>query len=198
VPQTIKAHFRQKENTLASDRIDDGAGIVYGCRVAELGKIACFEGSDGKPRLAKITPEFISALLSHAGNRSIPVHWTHDYTKSDNDALHAKVGALKAIRRDDAGNAIADLCLAPGEYRDKALWNATNDPTGMMLSPVFTYNKADPKSLPLDFSAADLVEQGAGVTALFSQATTQNQNKTMDIQELLEALKDPAVKTALT
>ena len=174
--------------------------VLLGVKIAELGKVACFAGPDGKPRYATITPAFVDALLSHAGNRSIPVHWTHDYKQGNGDALHAKVGKLKDIRKDGEGNPIADLHLAPGQYKETALWNAEHDPENMMLSPVFSYDPADKESKPLDFQAADLVECGAATTALFSALsdTTQPTNtNTMDINELIAALGDPAVKTAL-
>ena len=191
------AHFKQANQSVLSSRIDDDNGIIYGVKVAELGKQACFEGADGKPRTTTVNGRFVDALLSHAAARSIPVHWTHDYCGKPEDALWTKVGALKDFRKDDDGCPIADLHLSPGEYRDKALWNAHNDPTGMMLSPVFPYDPTDPDSIPLGLDAADLVANGAATTALFKQATTnQNQNK-MEITELLEMLKDPAVKTAL-
>jgi hypothetical protein len=64
--------------------------VLLGVKIAELGKVACFSGPDGKPRYATITPAFVAALLSHAGNRSIPVHWTHDYKQGGGGALWTK------------------------------------------------------------------------------------------------------------
>lgn len=161
----------------------------------ELGKLAKFAGEDGNPKQVTIDDRHISALLSHAGNRSIPSHWTHDYFNADTDPLHARIGALKELRKDDAGNLVADLHLSPGDHRETALWNAANHPEGMMLSAVFSYGKSDPDCLPLDFQAADLVAQGAATTALLSEDTQTT--KSMDITELLAALQDPAVKEAL-
>jgi len=164
--------------------------VLLGVKIAELGKVACFAGPDGKPRYTTITPAFVAALLSHAGNRSIPVHWTHDYKQGGGDALHAKVGKLKDIRKDSEGNPIADLHLAPGQYKETALWNAEHDPENMMLSPVFSYDPSDKDSTPLDFQAADLVECGAATTALFSaaQTQTQTQNKMTD-EDKIEVAK---------
>jgi len=164
--------------------------VLLGVKIAELGKVACFSGPDGKPRYATITPAFVDALLSHAGGRSIPVHWTHDYKQGNGDALHAKVGKLKDIRKDSEGNPIADLHLAPGQYKETALWNAEHDPENMMLSPVFSYDPSDKDSTPLDFQAADLVECGAATTALFSaaQTQTQTQNKMTD-EDKIEVAK---------
>jgi len=164
--------------------------VLLGVKIAELGKVACFSGPDGKPRYATITPAFVDALLSHAGSRSIPVHWTHDYKQGNGDALHAKVGKLKDIRKDSEGNPIADLHLAPGQYKETALWNAEHDPENMMLSPVFSYDPSDKNSTPLDFQAADLVECGAATTALFSAAQTQTQTQTkMTDEDKIEVAK---------
>jgi hypothetical protein len=164
--------------------------VLLGVKIAELGKVACFSGPDGKPRYATITPAFVDALLSHAGSRSIPVHWTHDYKQGNGDALHAKVGKLKDIRKDSEGNPIADLHLAPGQYKETALWNAEHDPENMMLSPVFSYDPSDKDSTPLDFQAADLVECGAATTALFSAAQTQTQTQTkMTDEDKIEVAK---------
>lgn len=164
--------------------------VLLGVKIAELGKVACFSGPDGKPRYATITPAFVDALLSHAGGRSIPVHWTHDYKQGGGDALHAKVGKLKDIRKDSEGNPIADLHLAPGQYKETALWNAEHDPENMMLSPVFSYDPSDKDSTPLDFQAADLVECGAATTALFSAAQTQTQTQTkMTDEDKIEVAK---------
>lgn len=161
-----------KHASFANQRIDDAGGVIYGAKVAELGKVACFTGPDGKtPRYTTISPEHVDAFLAHAGNRTIPVHWTHDYREDKKDALSAKVGALKNFRKDEEGNPVADFHVSPGEYRDVIFWNAANDPTGMMLSPVFGYDPKDAKSLPMDFRAADLVECGAATTALLSDAS---------------------------
>jgi hypothetical protein len=174
--------------------IDKDSGVISGVKVMELGHTATFEGKDGNPVSVKITPQHISALLSHAGNRAIPCHWSHDWFEGKADPIHARVGALKSLRKDAAGNLIGDLNLAPGEHRDTALWNAENAPDQMMLSAVFDYHKKDPQCMPINFRAADLVSQGAGVTALFSEA---NPNTTMDINEFLTLLKDPQTLAAL-
>lgn len=176
--------------------IDTETGVLSGVKVMELGKDASFQSEDGSAKKVTITPDHISALMAHAGNRAIPSHWTHDYFGKSEDPMHAKVGSLKNFRKDDAGDLIADLHLSPGEHRSTALWNAANDPDGMMISAVFDYAKSDPKCMPLNFRAADLVSQGAATTALFRKATAyfsnEPENKPMiDIQELIAALSDP-------
>ena len=171
--------------------IDADKGVIRGVKIAELGKVAVFKGPDGKPRKAEITKEHADAFLAHAGNRAIPVHWTHDYLSDDADRLHAKVGALKNFRKDGDGNPIADFYVAPTDYRDNIFWSAENDPENMMFSAVFSYDPKDPKSLPQDFQAADLVECGAATTALFSQP-----NNTMTAEEIKSHVAE-AVKSAL-
>lgn len=167
----------------------------------ELGATARFAGEDGKPKSVKITDAHISALLAHAGNRAIPIHETHEWfdaqgsKNADSVEMNARIGALKAFRRDEGGNLIADAYLRQGEKRDTILWGAEHNPEDTCFSVVFSYLKDDPDCIPQNFRAADIVPNGAATTALFSE--DQTQSNPMDIQELLAALNDPAVKTAL-
>lgn len=196
MPQCI-AILRQER--FSQNQIDDEKGIITGVKIAQLGKVACFAGPDGKPRHATISAAHVDAFLSHAGNRSIPVHWTHDYRQSETDNLHAKVGALKNLRKDESGSPIADLHLSPSQHREAILWNAHNDPDNMMLSPVYGYNPEDKDSVPLSFNACDLVESGASTVALFSDYSEQT--KPMEKPEFIalfkDALKDPEIATLL-
>jgi hypothetical protein len=185
-----------RQGQFESNRIDRDAGIIYGVKIAELGKVACFKGPDGKPRYATITDKHASAFLAHAGNRSIPVHWTHDYRSGESDNLHAMVGCLKAFRLDESGNPVADLHVAPSDKRDLIFWNAMENRENMMLSPVYGYDPRDSNSIPLSFDAADLVQRGAATVALFSEYDAQ-QKTNMDKQEFLSLLADPEVKAAL-
>lgn len=188
--------------TFGQNSIESDSGIIRGVRVMEVGKLAMFAGDDGKAKSVMITPEHISALLGHAGNRAIPSHWSHDWHDSIADPIHARIGALKTFRKDEAGNLIADLHLSPGPHRDTALWSASNAPENMMLSAVFSYNKKDDKCIPQDFRACDLVAKGAATTALLSE---KNDETPMTPKELADAIvaaladKDsgPALKTAL-
>jgi hypothetical protein len=176
-----------KLNTLSQERIDADNSVIYGVRLCEVGKVARFNGPDGKPRTAEITSDHADAFLAHAGNRSIPVHWTHDYLSDDKDRLHAKVGALKNFRKDENGNPIADLYVAPSEYKDAIMWGAKEDPENMMLSAVFSYDPKDPRAMPLDLQAADLVETGAATTALFSEPNNTNTMTPDEIKALVAA-----------
>ena len=176
--------------------IDAEKSVIRGVKIAELGKVAVFKGPDGKPRKAKITKKHVNAFLEHAGNRAIPVHWTHDYLADDADRLHAKVGALKNFRKNEQGNPIADFYVAPTDYRDNIFWSAENDPENMMFSAVFSYDPNDPESLPQDFQAADLVERGAATTALFSEPNNTNTMTADEIKALVAPMIADAIKAA--
>lgn len=181
------------------------AGIIRGVNVMQLGKLAKFAAiKDDGTKLHKevvISDAHISALLSHAGNRSIPVHLTHSAANERVDGLSTKAGALKTFRKDESGNLVADLHLIPGEVRDLAFWHAQNDPENMMLSAVYSFLPEDALCIPQDFQAADLVEKGAGVTALLAD-DSQNQptlKQPMDdfITQFKNALSDPDVLAGL-
>lgn len=183
---------------LSSGTIDAENGIITGVHVLELGKLASFEGPDGKAKQVTVTKDHVNALLTLAGNRTLVVHKSHDW-HGKTDGINSQVARLKNHRVDASGDLIADLYLQPGDYRDVALWNAQNDPEGMMISAVYGYDKNDPKCLPKNYIAADLVEVGAGTTALFAQfkQTEQPTAKLMEVTEFVEMLKSPEVKTAL-
>lgn len=169
----------------------------------ELGKLASFEGPDGKVRTAKITERHISALLGFAGNRALPIHWTHGWHKAEADKspdadrieLEARCGAWKQCRKDSEGNAVADAYLRDDEHRGGILFAAEHNPEDLMASAVFNYDRNDPESIPINFRCADFVPFGAATTALFSEADPTS--NTMDINELIQALADPKVQDAV-
>lgn len=175
-------------------RIDAEKGVIYGVKVIELGPV---QSQHGPP---VVKPEHVQAFKAHAGNRSIPVHWTHDYLGEDSDRLHAKVGALKNFHVDAAGDLCADFHVAPTEYKEGIFWSAVNDPDNMMFSVVFSYDPAQ-DGLPLDFQAADLVERGAATTAMFSATTntmTQDEIKSLVAESVKTALSEYAAQSAIT
>lgn len=165
-------------------RIDAEKNVIYGVKVIELGEVK----SDHGP--SEVKHKHIASFMAHAGNRAIPVHWTHDYLDEDKDRLHAKVGALKNFRVDGDGDLAADFHVAPTEYRDAIFWGAETDPDNMMFSVVFSYDPKDPEGLPLDFQAADLVERGAATTALFSETNTMTPDE-------IKSLVADSVKAAI-
>ena len=186
---------------LSHGAIDADNGVISGVMVMELGKLAQFEGEGKITKRVKITPAHIDALLSHAGNRSIPMHLTHDWFNAqgtptaDTVEMQARCGAFKNLRKDESGNLRADAYLKDGATRSDILWGAEHNPEDNMVSVVFSYDKKDPLCMPCDFRAADIVPKGAAVTALFSHS--QKLDNTMDKTALLEMLKDDEVKTAL-
>ncbi len=182
--------------------IDKEAGILRGVKLMELGKVATFSGPDNKPVSVKITDAHISALLGHAGNRALPIHETHEWfdaegtPTADSVERAARIGALKAFRKDESGNLIADalLNLDKQPARD-LLFGAENNPEDNCFSVVFSYDKNDPQCIPMNFRAGDVVPRGAATTALFSEAETKP--KSMDISELITMLDDPKAKDAI-
>lgn len=186
-----------RSQKLNPENIDGDASVIRGVKVALCGHLASFDSPSGVKQIT-VTEGHISALKDHAGNRTIPVHWTHDYLSENRDRLHAKVGALKDFRLDSSKNLVADFHVAPTQYRDTIFWNAANDPEGMMLSAVFGYGEKDPNCLPVSFDAADLVAEGAATTALFSK--TQNQvNDEIDMTpDELKKLMADTVKDTVT
>lgn len=171
----------------------------------ELGKLAKFEGEDGTPRKVIITNEHIDALLSHAGNRSIPVHLTHEWflaqgkPNADSVEMNARVAAFKSLQKDSAGNLRGDMYLKDGDSRRDILFGAEHNQEDNMISVVFGFLKDDPLCIPQNFRAADLVPQGAATTALFSESTNPNENTNMPItiDDLKTLLADPAAKAIL-
>ncbi len=196
----LTAILRSSSGTIS---IDADAGVIKGVKLMELGAMACFAGEDGKPKKVKITAEHIGALLAHAGNRSIPIHETHEWFnaqgKPDADSveMEARIGALKGFRRDGAGDLIADAYLNLQKQPAKDLiWGAEHNPEDNCFSVVFSYLKDDPQCIPQNFRAGDIVPNGAATTALFSEDTSNNSS--MDINELIEALKDEKVQAAVS
>jgi len=157
----------------------------------ELGAKATFKGKDGKPKTFTVSDKHIDALMSHAGNRAIPSHWSHDWFGKETDAIHDRVGMLKTFRRDDSGSLIADLHLSPGQYRDKALWSAENEPGNIMLSAVYGYSQFDADCIPSSFEACDLVAQGAATYSLLSKANPEENDMTKE--EIIALIKEQSV-----
>ncbi len=184
---------------LAHSGIDADKGILTGVKVMQLGKLAQFAGPKGEVKKVKIIKAHIDALLNHAGNRALPMHLTHDWFDSkgkpdaDTVEMKARIGALKAFRKDESGDLIADAYLKEGDVRKDICWGAEHNPENNMLSAVFGYSETDPQCLPQNFQAVDLVPTGAAVTALFSETQP---SKNMTPEEFIALLADANVKAA--
>lgn len=185
------------QTNFAKSAIDTENGIIRGVRVMELGKLAKFSamGADGKKihKEATLSEAHLNALMSHAGNRSIPVHLTHRHTDGKEDGLASKAGALKGFFRDETTKDLcANLHLVPGPIRENAIWHAENDPDNFMLSAVYSFLPEDELCIPQSFDAADLVEKGAGVTALLAESSMADDNQPTDlVSQLVAACQDP-------
>lgn len=181
--------------------IDAENGILRGVKLMELGKMAHFDSEDGQ-KSVQITSAHIDALLSHAGNRAIPIHETHewfgaqDQPNADSVEMNARIGALKAFRKDAQGDLIADAYFKEGTKRTDIMWGAANNPEDNCFSVVFSYDKADPLCIPQNFRAGDLVPQGAATTALFKR-TTNTATMAISIDDLKEVCSTPEGKEML-
>lgn len=169
-------------------------GVISGVRLMEVNRTAHFKGADGKAKSIEITPELIAALLAHVGNRSIPSHLSHDHYGADTDAIHARLGSVKNIRIDGAGNLVGDLHTMPNENGRLALWLAENDPENAAMSAIFDYNAITKEgktyAVPLNFQTADLVAAGAACSALFSQHQSEyTMLSPEDKQEIADLIK---------
>jgi hypothetical protein len=201
VPRNLATAFFESLSSVPT--IDREAGILRGIKFMELGKDATFVGKDGEPKTVKISQKHIDSFIAHAGNRALPGHWTHEWHDSinkpnaDSVELAARCAAFKNFRKDEQGNGITDAILKDGEYKDDILFAAENNPQDLQVSVVYSYDKSDPECLPQNARFVDFVPQGAAVTALFSEADS-TQKQPMDINELIEALKDEKVQAAVS
>lgn len=189
---------------LAGD--DRANGIIRGVKVMELGKLAKFAAmkEDGT-RISKavtLTEAHLSALQNHAGNRGVVVHLTHDWRKSIGTPsaataeFEARIGAIKSLRRDSKNDLVGDLFLKEGKTREDVLFDAEHSPDDIMLSAVYSFLPEDENCIPQDFTACDIVPQGAGVTALFAEDTnTMDETPTAAsadlVSQLVAACQDP-------
>lgn len=158
-----------RESISSRSNVDAEKGIVYGCRLAEVGKLAVFAGLDGKPVEIKITPALVDSLLAICSeDNRLNAHWTHKHVDGREDALLSRVATWRNFRKDENGNLIADAFTAPGTYREAILHWAENDPQGMMVSMVFDYTGGRDNPIAESVRAADFVAKGAATSALLS------------------------------
>lgn len=178
--------------------IDATLGVVRSCRLAEVGRLAVFAGKDGKPKELNITPGVIDALLSLSQKQGrLDAFWTHDRMNNGGaDELHDMIGVWRHFSKDESGNLIADLQLAPSDYRDRILWAAQNDPQGMMTSLVFKYEGGKDDAKPTAIFSGDIVRFGAATTALLS-AYSETQPDTDMTPEEIKALVAEGIRAAL-
>ena len=182
--------------------VDREKGIVYGCQLAKLGKLAVFSDMAGDRQELMVTPSLVAELLQLFLNEErSTAHWGHDWMSADVDPINSTVATWRNFRTSDDGNLIADCFLWPTDKRESVLHAAENDPLGMMVSMVFDYSGGRDNAKALSVSAADLVSQGAATTALCHAILSTHKPKTaklnMEVSDLIELLKDPAVRAAI-
>lgn len=178
------------QNAFQKLSVDREARIVTGIKLLENNRDVLYKGADGKPVGFRTNEALLAGLLAHAGNRTIPSHLTHEWTEGKRDALHDRVGGIKNCRLSANGDLIGDYHAMPGANGDSILWLAENDPEHAMLSLVFDYNPIKTNevtyAVPLNFSSADFVAQGAGVSAMLSKTTDTDMTKE-EITDLIRA-----------
>lgn len=180
------------QSDLSKASVDKDARIIRGVRVIENNRLVTYKGDDGKAKSFTTNSALLKGLLGFAEG-SIPSHFTHDWTNSDKDPLHARCGTLKDFTLTEEA-LLADFHVWPGENGDKALWLAENDPKNAALSAIFDYNAIKSGevtyAVPLNFQSADVVAKGAACTALLSQF---NPNETdMTKEEIVALIKENA------
>lgn len=172
--------------------------VVEGVKLLENNRDVVYAGTDGKPIKFRTNEALLSALIGHAGNRTIPSHLSHEHHNGQRDGLHSRVGGIKNCRLSAQGDLIGDFHAMPGADGDKMLWLAENDPEHAMLSVIFDYNKIPAGEVdyayPLSFDSADFVAKGAGVSAMLSAITTE----TDMTEEQINKLVDERVTAALS
>lgn len=188
------------QTNISTDSIDETNGIIPGCRLCEVNRVARFRDGEGKSKSLEMTPSLVDGLLSLAVQEGrLDAYWTHDRLKGSSDHINDSIGMWSNFRKDDSGNLIADLNLEPSAYREKILWKASKDKKGIMTSLVFDYKGGEKDAVALNIFSGDLVRFGAATTGLLSQDKTQN--NTMEPKEfaaaLVAALSTPEVATAL-
>ncbi len=188
--KTYKAVLR-----ISLGSVDETNGIVTGCKLADVGALAVFAGKDGKPTELRITPALVNDILGFANQAGrLDAYWTHDRLSDETrDPLHDSIGVWRNFRKDEQGNPIADLHLEPSDHKERVLWKAKNDPTGIMTSLVFGYRGGKEDARATSLESGDLVRYGAATKALLSAYPDNlSDNQPMDINELLSLLDDPA------
>ena len=177
--------------------IDERNGIISGVRIATLGAVS--ESKEGRGRGLVIDNATITALFELAKNKGdkVPAFFTHDWFDSDDDGLKHDAGVWRNFRVDGAGNLIADFNAFDTDRKAGIFSRAKTDPDGIATSPLFHYDFREGdknRCTPTEFVSCDFVKRGAINKALFSQTNPQNN---MTIEEFIQLLSNPEVKTAI-
>lgn len=174
----------QLGNLVVKDR------VALGLKVMENNRDVTYRDSEGKAVSFRTNDGLIDGLIQHAGNRAIPAHLTHEWTKGEKDPLTFRVGAFKNFRKDDSGALLADFHAMPGVDGDKMLWLAETDPENAALSTVFDYNRIKSGDVtyayPLSFDSADFVAKGASCARLADFKPTDTDMTEEQINKLVE------------
>lgn len=177
------------KSNIGSPVIDAEAGLIKGCRIATLGAVSQSKEDEGHGLV--MDAKTITALFDLAQNAGgkIPAFFTHDWTESDKDPLNHDAGIWKDFAIQD-GNLTATFEAFDTPYKGGIFSRAKADPNSIAVSPIFNYDSRDGSATlctPTEFISSDFVKYGAINSALFKK-----QNKaSMDIEDIITALKDP-------
>lgn len=176
--ELLKAKFRGPQISLGtSGRIDAENGVIYGVKLAEFNVESQAAADAGK---GIWTDDQFCRDIVTLGRLSgkVDAFLTHDWTESEADPLHLDLGYWTDFRQDETKSVVADLHLSPGQFREKVLWYAQNNPQGIMASLNFDYTPVErggkPSADPQELFSADIVKKGAVTNGLF----TRQENKT--------------------
>lgn len=173
----------------SAQKIDAEKGIIEGCKLAEVNKVAIFADKDGKPTQILMRPALLENLLAlWKAKEEGAAHWSHRWIETGEDGIESKVATWKNFRIDGNGDLAADAYLWPTARKEAILYAAEHDPKGLMVSQVFDYSGGRDDCKPIAVHAADFVERGASTTALLAKLS-QTQ-KTANMAEItLDDLK---------
>lgn len=183
------------QTVLGSPVIDEAAGVIRGCRIATLGAVSqASKENGGGLVMDAVTIDGLLSLAKLNGDK-VPVFFSHDWFESDKDPLHSDAGVWQDHRL-EVGSLFADFHAFETPYKAGIFSRAKLHPEGIAVSPVFDYTQRNgDKSLctPTRFISSDFVKNGAINKALFAEGDANP----MDINQLIAALKDPAVLAAI-
>jgi len=185
----------------STEKVD--GDTIFGCQLARLGKLARFANPHtGKTEELLCTPKLVDSLLALCSeDQRLSAHWTHKWIEG-NEGIDSRVATWRNFRKDGDGNLVADAFLWPTPHKEAILHAALNDPQGIMVSMVFNYEGGKNDAVATGVMAGDFVGKGAMTTALLAALSaddsTTSTSQPMDINELIEALKDEKVQAAVS
>lgn len=155
-----------RESIASRSNVDAEKGIITGCHLAEIGKLAVFADADGKRVELMVTEPLATGLLALLlDDNRLSAHWTHDWVLGKSDPLASRVATWRNFRIED-NTLMGDVFLWNTPFKQTILSAADLDKEGIMISMVFDYTGERDNPVAHSVSAADFVAKGAATTAL--------------------------------